>query len=53
MSTLSTMTGNPVGIGLAVVKAVIERHGGSIEAGEAPEGGAKFTMWIPEARGEQ
>lgn len=35
------------GLGLSIVKAVIDRHGGSIEVGEAPSGGAKFSISIP------
>jgi len=35
------------GLGLSIVKAVADRHGGTVSVGEAPGGGAEFIMWIP------
>ena len=32
------------GLGLSTVKAIVERHGGSVEVDEAPEGGCRFTV---------
>ena len=32
------------GLGLAIVKAVATSHGGTVEAGEAAGGGARFTV---------
>lgn len=32
------------GLGLSTVKTIVERHGGSIEVDEAPEGGCRFTV---------
>src|SRR5690606_4666125 len=36
-----------VGIGLSVVSELIERVGGTVEIGDAPGGGAQFTVWLP------
>ncbi|MBN8727121.1 MAG: HAMP domain-containing protein [Xanthomonadales bacterium] len=35
------------GLGLAVVKKIVEEHGGSIGAGPGPLGGAEFTLRLP------
>ena len=35
------------GLGLAIAKGFIEIHGGTIEAQQAPEGGAVFTIRLP------
>ena len=35
------------GIGLALVHGLVTRMGGTIEAGPAPEGGARFTVSLP------
>lgn len=35
------------GLGLAIARGVVERHGGTIRAGESPLGGARFTIEIP------
>lgn len=37
------------GIGLAVVAALVQAHGGTVEAGNAAEGGAIFTVRLPAA----
>jgi signal transduction histidine kinase len=39
--------GSQTGVGLAVVRAIVEQHGGSVEAGEASLGGARFVVRIP------
>jgi signal transduction histidine kinase len=39
------------GLGLAVSQAIANAHGGSIEAGAAPAGGARFTVRLPGASG--
>lgn len=35
------------GLGLAVVKRVVEAHGGSVRAGQRKEGGARFELVLP------
>ena len=35
------------GLGLAIVRHVAERHGGSVEAEEAPGGGALLRLALP------
>ena len=35
------------GLGLATAYSIINNHGGIIQAGNAPEGGARFTLLLP------
>jgi signal transduction histidine kinase len=35
------------GLGLAIVREFVQLHGGTVEVGEAPEGGALFTILLP------
>jgi signal transduction histidine kinase len=35
------------GLGLAIVRGIVEAHGGTVSAGNAPGGGAMFTFTIP------
>ncbi len=38
------------GLGLALAAGLAKRLGGMIEAGHAPEGGARFTVYLPHTR---
>jgi two-component system, OmpR family, sensor kinase len=39
------------GLGLAIVAAVVARHGGEVTAADAPGGGASFVVRLPAAPG--
>jgi signal transduction histidine kinase len=42
-----TTKGSGTGLGLAIVKKIVLQHGGEIQAGSRPEGGASFTIALP------
>jgi two-component system sensor histidine kinase HydH len=39
------------GLGLAVARQIVEAHGGSIDVGDRPGGGARFALRLPAAKG--
>jgi len=41
--------GRGTGLGLSICKSVMKEHNGSVEAANAPEGGAVFTVTLPTA----
>jgi len=42
-----TTKGEGTGLGLAIVKKIVLQHGGEVELGERPGGGARFTISLP------
>ncbi|HYG69897.1 MAG TPA: HAMP domain-containing sensor histidine kinase, partial [Anaeromyxobacteraceae bacterium] len=50
---LITTKDKGVGLGLALVKKIAERHGGTIEYADRAGGGARFVLRLPAARGEE
>ena len=44
---VAVLTGCTRGLGLALVGRLAVGLGGSAEAGQAPEGGARFTVRLP------
>ena len=38
------------GLGLSIVHAIVTQHGGSLEVGSSPEGGARLLLHLPLAR---
>jgi signal transduction histidine kinase len=45
-TTKSTGTG----LGLAVVKRIVDEHEGELDLDSSPGQGANFTLWLPAAR---
>jgi two-component system OmpR family sensor kinase len=44
--------GGSVGLGLSIVRAVAQSHGGDVVLESPPEGGARFVVTLPASRGE-
>ena len=40
-------TGSGAGLGLAIVAGIAAEHGGTVDAANAPDGGAVFTLRLP------
>jgi two-component system sensor histidine kinase HydH len=47
---LVTTKGKGIGLGLALVKRIVERHGGTVAYAPRPGGGARFTVALPLGR---
>ncbi|MBY6160825.1 cache domain-containing protein [Mameliella alba] len=45
----TTKQGEGTGLGLSISQTLVQRAGGLISAGNAPEGGALFRVWLPAA----
>jgi len=43
----SSATARGSGLGLHLVKTLVEAQGGTVEVSRRPEGGANFTVWLP------
>jgi signal transduction histidine kinase len=50
VSRTGTETPSGSGLGLSIVRAIVARHGGTITASNAYEGGARFTILLPGGR---
>ena len=46
-SRTGTLQPSGSGLGLSIVRAIVERHGGTITASNAPGSGARFEIALP------
>jgi signal transduction histidine kinase len=46
-SRAGTLVPSGSGLGLSIVRAIVDRHGGEVRASNAPGGGAVFTFLLP------
>lgn len=44
---LFSTKGFGIGLGMSVVKNIVEDHGGNVTVSNAPEGGTNVTLWLP------
>lgn len=48
-----TTKASGTGLGLAISHRIIEAHGGSLRVVNRPEGGARFSMWLPDEKNSE